>query len=244
MGPVDVNSHPAGKLIALEGVDASGKSTQIDQLMEWLRLSGVPLTLFSFPRTDGPGFGEVIAKFLRGELGAVDAVNPFLIAAVFAADRLSAKPEISAALENSETVIVDRYVHSNIAFQCAKTSDPVEKQKLKQWVIETEFTVNDLPRPDIVVYLRVPEDFVRDVVSKRSCAQREYLKGSQDIHEHAFDLQRQVAVEYERMLESDPVMRVVDCVDETGKMKPPNEISTQLISTLQKVLDFKGAPAQ
>lgn len=237
-------SRQFGKLIALEGVDASGKTTQIERFIEWLQFSGVSVELFSFPRTNAPGFGETIARFLRGEFGPVEAVSPFLIAAVFAADRLSAKPEICAALNEFDVVVVDRYVYSNIAFQCAKISDPRQKQQLKLWVMETEFRLNGLPRPDAAVYLRVSDEFVREINSKRAFEDRAYLKGSKDIHEHSFDLQRQVAVEYEDMLKNDPVMRVVDCVDERGQMKSPSEISGQLISLVAQTLELTGVPVR
>lgn len=231
-----------GKLIVLEGVDASGKTTQITQLLSWLTLRGLSISLFDFPRINGPGFGEIIARFLRGEFGPVESVSPFLIGAVFAADRLSAKSDINAALNSRDAVIVDRYVYSNIAFQCAKVRDRQAKEDLKDWLIKTEFGINALPSPDLVIYLRVPNDFVRQTVSTRHLSDRAYLKGTQDIHEQSLALQTNVAIEYEALLVSEPAFRVVDCVDSCGQMKSPSDISRQLNGLVAEVLELDYAP--
>ena len=70
--------------IVLEGLDGAGKSTQIRMLQELFARRGVACRYLHFPRFDAPVFGDLIARFLRGELGTVEAVDPYLVALLFA----------------------------------------------------------------------------------------------------------------------------------------------------------------
>ena len=58
--------------IVLEGVDGSGKSTQIANLRKMFAQKGVESEYLHFPRFDAPYYGDLIARFLRGELGGID----------------------------------------------------------------------------------------------------------------------------------------------------------------------------
>ena len=118
-----------GKLIAFEGLDASGKSTQIRLLLKALRERKIRHECIGFPRTREPGYGEAIAMFLRGELGSVDEVNPYLIAGLYAGDRATARPHLEERLKAGYLVIADRYTYSNLAFQGAKIADPAAKRR-------------------------------------------------------------------------------------------------------------------
>ena len=73
--------------IVLEGLDGAGKSTQIRMLRQLLAERGVESEYVHFPRFDAPVYGELIARFLRGEFGGVNEVDPYLVALLFAGDR-------------------------------------------------------------------------------------------------------------------------------------------------------------
>ena len=96
--------------IVLEGLDGAGKSTQIRLLREWLAARGVASEYIHFPRFDAPVYGELVARFLRGEFGSVDAVDPYLVALLFAGDRAAAAPRIRELLV--------RHVHAACIFRC------------------------------------------------------------------------------------------------------------------------------
>ena len=94
--------------IVLEGLDGAGKSTQIGLLRDMFAAMGVESEYVHFPRFDAPVYGDLIARFLRGEFGGVDEVSPTLVALLFAGDRADMAPRISAGdlllyyrLENS-----------------------------------------------------------------------------------------------------------------------------------------------
>jgi dTMP kinase len=72
-------------------------------------------------------------------MGANNTVDPYLVALIYAGDRNDAGSMIRSWLEKDYFVLVDRYVISNIAFQCAKLKSPEEKQKLNDWIIRLEY---------------------------------------------------------------------------------------------------------
>ncbi|NMB50929.1 MAG: thymidylate kinase, partial [Bacteroidales bacterium] len=102
------------KLIVIEGIDGSGKSTQIKLLKDYLTQRGYRCEFLHFPQTDAPFFGELISRFLRGEFGTLDKVDPWLVAMLYAGDRKDASNLIRGWLENGNLVLLDRYTYSNI----------------------------------------------------------------------------------------------------------------------------------
>src|SRR6056297_2696243 len=98
-------------LINIEGLDGSGKSTQIRQLTSYFEDHQIPCQYIHFPRTDAPIYGDLIARFLRGELGDIESVNPYLVALIYAGDRNDAKNMLKQWIEQGYRVIVDRYVY-------------------------------------------------------------------------------------------------------------------------------------
>ena len=148
-------------LIVIEGLDGSGKSTQVRKLKEYIVRSGRALEYIHFPRFDTPLYGDLLARFLRGELGSIDRVHPRLVALLFAEDRNAAAPAIREALAAGRTVLLDRYVYSNIAFQCAKLEDKAERDELRDWIFDTEYRHFGIPVPDVNIFLDVPVDFVK-----------------------------------------------------------------------------------
>ena len=191
-------------IVAFEGIDGSGKSTQAELLHRWLEAAGAPVRHMSFPRVSERGYGEAIAMFLRGEFGSLEQVHPYLVAALFAGDRASAIREIQQWLDEGSLVLVDRYFYSNVAFQAAKIEDPKAKRAFALWLEHLEFESNGIPRADLNIFFDVPMDFVLANVSRRKQEQRAYLNGREDIHEVAGQFQQQVMVEYRNFGKGDP----------------------------------------
>ena len=128
-------------------------------------------------------------------------------------------------LASGGTVLLDRYVYSNIAYQCAKLKDSEEAADLREWIFNTEYGDFDLPRPDLNIFLDVPIGFVESKLkSHRGGADREYLGGGQDIHEADIEFQKKVRDIYRRQCEIDPKFIRIDCSDENGDMLPPGAI--------------------
>ena len=212
-------------LVVLEGLDGAGKSTQVKKLRTYLESIFGDLEYIHFPRYDAPVYGDLISRFLRGDFGSNEAVHPQLVALLFAEDRHGAAPGMKSTLENGGNVLLDRYVYSNIAYQCAKLKDPEEADTLREWIFDTEYKLFGVPVPDLNIFLDVPIGFVESKLkSNRGGADRDYLEGGQDIHEADIEFQIRVRDIYRRQCELDPSFIRIDCSDENGKMLPPDAI--------------------
>lgn len=221
-------------LVVLEGLDGAGKSTQVKRLRAYLEKMCPDLEYIHFPRYDAPVYGDLISRFLRGDFGTNEAVHPQLVALLFAEDRHGAAPEMKATLAGGGSVLLDRYVYSNIAYQCAKLSGPEERENLRKWILSTEYSDFGLPKPDLNIFLDVPITFVESrLESARTGSDREYLHGSQDIHEADIEFQKQVRDIYRRQVDLDPDFIRIDCSDEFGEMLPPDRI----FEKVKKVID-------
>ena len=223
--------------IVLEGLDGAGKSTQIRMLRQLFADRGVESEYVHFPRFDSPVYGQLIARFLRGEFGGVQEVDPYLVALIFAGDRADAAPQIRQWLAEGKAVVLDRYVYSNVGFQCAKLPAGEERDRLADWIVNLEFGHNALPRPDLSLFLDVPFAFTERKLSEvREGYDRDYLQGGQDIHEASLQLQQDVRSVYLASAAKDPSLRVVDCSDASGAMESPEGIFAKIRAELTPIL--------
>jgi dTMP kinase len=221
------------KLFVIEGVDGAGKSTQIKLLRDFFTKKGYNCEYLHFPRTDAPYFGELIARFLRGEFGSLNEVNPYLVAMLYAGDRKDAADILGSWLKDGKIVLLDRYTYSNIAYQCAKLDSASEQDKLMNWIISLEFSHFAISRPDLNIFLDVPHQFTEEKLSgSRTGADRNYLKGTRDIHEESLDFQRKVRDIYIRVSLLDKRLAVVDCSNDKGEILPPDEIFGRITELL------------
>ena len=215
--------------IVLEGLDGAGKSTQIKLLRQLFASRGIESEYVHFPRFDSPVFGELIARFLRGELGSVESVDPYIVALLFAGDRADMAPQIRAWQAEGKVVIVDRYVYSNIGYQCAKLATEEQRAKLKQWILDTEYGYYNSPRPDLSLFLDVPFAFTaKSLTAQREGDDRAYLNGSKDIHESSLDLQQMVRNVYLEAAKTDDALEVINCSNAEGGMDTPEGIFARI----------------
>ena len=160
-------------------------------------------------------------------------MHPQLVALLFAEDRHGAAPEMKRTLQSGGHVLLDRYVYSNIAYQCAKLSNQEEADELREWIFNTEYGNFDLPVPDLNIFLDVPIGFVESKLkSQRAGTDRNYLEGGQDIHEADIEFQKRVRDIYRKQCLKDPKFIRIDCSDENGQMLPPGEIFAKIQSVV------------
>lgn len=224
-------------LVVLEGLDGAGKSTQVKKLRSYLESIFGELEYIHFPRYDAPVYGDLISRFLRGDFGTNETVHPQLVALLFAEDRHGAAPGMKEKLAGGGTVLLDRYVYSNIAYQCAKLKDADEAGRLRDWIFNTEYGSFGLPVPDLNIFLDVPIGFVESKLkSQRGGQDRDYLEGRQDIHEADIEFQKRVRDIYREQCGLDPKFIRIDCSDEYGEMLPPGAIFAKIKDVVDKNL--------
>lgn len=223
------------KLIVIEGLDGAGKSTQITLLREWFAARQMQCRYIHFPRTDAPWFGELIARFLRGEFGDIGSVDPYLVAMLYAGDRKDAAPMIETWLEEKYFVILDRYTYSNIAYQCAKMRTEAEETRLREWILKLEFEHFGIPKPDINIFLDVPFRFTEEkLMNRRLGDDRTYLLGNNDIHESSLEFQKRVREMYKKVAADDENLQVINCRDDDNMMPAPEEIFGMILNKLKE----------
>ncbi len=216
--------------VVIEGLDGAGKSTQVALLRREFERRGIETEYMHFPRFDASVYGELIARFLRGDMGDWESVDPQLAALLYAGDRRCAAPQIARWLEQGRAVVIDRYVASNIAYQCAKESDRERKRAMREWITDCEYVRYGIPKPDVTLFLDVPFDFtVSRLTSRRQGEDRDYLDGKSDIHEASLSLQERVRGEYLDLAAIDDTMTVVECADCHGNMLPEAEIFDKIL---------------
>jgi dTMP kinase len=172
-----------GFLLAVEGLDGSGKNCQTNKMKEYLESKGIVTHLISFPQYETV-IGKEIAKYLQGEFGDKDQVPYALICIAYAADRTSIQNEVFTALARGEYVIMDRYTYSNL-FTAAKM--PEEKwTPFIEWIEDMEFNNLQIAPPDYNFYLYVDPQISIKRIAERGM--RDYQEGKKDIHENDSEL--------------------------------------------------------
>jgi len=213
------------KLFVIEGVDGAGKSTQIKLLKDFFLNRGFKCEYLHFPRTESQYFGELIARFLRGEFGSLNEVDPYLVAMLYAGDRKDASELIGSWLKEGKVVLLDRYTYSNIAYQCAKLQDQSAQEELMRWILDLEFKHFSIPQPDLNIFLDVPFEFTeKKLLNIRTGSDRTYLNGTRDIHEESLVFQKKVRDIYMKVASSDNRLALVDCSKGSDEMLPPEKI--------------------
>ena len=211
---------PRGRLIALEGIDGSGKRTQLELLASYLDAKGFTTLRISFPRYES-SFGRLVARYLNGEFGSLEAVDPHLSALLYAGDRLEAKAEIESALAAGKMVLADRYIGSNLAHQSERV--PAEQRdEFIRWLKNLEYGLYGLPVEDLIVYLRVPAIEAQRLVAMKPA--RGYTSLRHDIQEANVKHLKQTSLIYDR-LATEPNWVRIDCTNAvSGALYSPEEI--------------------
>lgn len=171
-----------GRLITIEGTDASGKTTQLALLSERLRREGLDFKNIGFPRYDNES-SALVRMYLGGEFGEnIKDVNAYAASCFFAVDRVASYlREWKDYLMGGGNVILDRYTTSNAVYQASKLSDG-EREKFCEWLFDFEYNLLGLPKPDVVIFLDMPADCAEKLMKKRGNAEdiherdKEYMK--------------------------------------------------------------------
>jgi len=209
-----------GKLIALEGIDGSGKATQQDLLGKKLEADGKSVFFTKCPRYDS-FYGKLLSRYLNGEFGSIDEVNPYILSLVYAMDRLGVKKDVDNALDNGKIVVANRYVYSSAGFMAGKVNDEDERKKYQEWLFDMEFKENKLAKPDIVVLFDTDPKIGQELVQKKD--KSDHSSEKLDMHEADLEYEERVRKIYLELAAKNNWI-VVDCVKD-GKMMSEEEIS-------------------
>ena len=223
-----------GKLIAIEGIDGSGKTVQAHLLVERLKKEGRPVEDVRFPHRREGFFGKMIHRYLNGEFGSSKEVNPYLAAVLYAGERFEAKKELERWLEEGKVVIARRYVPSNQAHQGGKLTEPHQKKRFFEWVEELEYELFGNPRPDVTIYLQLPSETAMELIRKRHREQSRQEK-ARDIHEEDPSHLKAAEESYKELASGGAPWVTISCVS-NGKLLHEGKIADKVWAAVSKVI--------
>lgn len=223
-----------GKLIAIEGIDGSGKTVQAHLLTERLKKEGRPVVDVRFPHLRQGFFGRMIHRYLNGEFGSSREVDPYLAATLYAGERFEARKELEGWLVEGKVVIARRYVPSNQAHQGGKLAEPHQKKRFFEWVEELEYEVYGNPKPDVIVYLELSTETAMELIRKRHREQSRQEK-ARDIHEEDPSHLKAAEDSYKELASGGAPWVTIPCVTD-GNLLHEGEIAQNVWTAVSKVI--------
>lgn len=168
-----------GKIVVIEGLDGSGKSTQFEIVDKLLKEKNIPHKSISFPDYDNPS-SALVKMYLSGEFSKnADDINAYAASSFYAVDRYASyKLYWEKSYNQGDLILASRYVTSNAIYQMVKC-DRSEWDSYLDWLFDYEYDKLGLPRPDSVIFLDMPIDVSQELLSKRYDGNED----KKDIHE-------------------------------------------------------------
>jgi len=210
-------------LLAIEGIDGAGKGTLCQSLLAQAKKRGIRSASLSFPRYGETQFSDLVARYLRGEMGIKNQVPARYAALLYGGDRFESRDVLLALIADNDLVILDRYIYSNIAYNVAKLP-PAEQAELIAWIEELEFGMFELPRPDLTLLLATPTELADRQVGKKE--KRSYTEQTRDIHEADRDYLSRVSEVYGKLAETGGgSWSTINPLDDLGVLRRPEDIA-------------------
>jgi dTMP kinase len=211
-------------LVAIEGIDGTGKGTQAKRLLQRLEDEGLRGTLLSFPRYEATFFGRAVGEYLNGAFGSLGQVHPFFASLLFAGDRFESRPLLTGALAANDIVVLDRYVASNIAHQAARL-EGTGRERLIVAIEHLEFELYQMPRPDLVLLLDLSVAAAQGLIAKKPA--RSYTDRSADIQEADSAYLMRVRDLYLDLARRESNWSVISC-ERQGSLRPVDDIAEEI----------------
>ncbi|MDE2827282.1 MAG: thymidylate kinase [Bacteroidota bacterium] len=236
-------------LVAIEGIDGSGKGTQAQMLLDRASRMGYTAALLSFPQYEVTQSSEWIAEYLKGDYGELNEVDPLFAGTLFALDRFESKNQIMHSLKEHALVIMDRYVASNLAYQVARIESD-DRITFVDRLLKLEYEIFGLPKPRLTLFLDMPVAYSEHLISKRGT--RTYTKddrilrdaaeqvgvpsGRYDIHEENTEYLHAVHEMYYQLIQSNDLYphEVINCQHEDGGLRSREDIAREVWSAVEE----------
>ncbi|MCW0507849.1 dTMP kinase [Aeromonas piscicola] len=219
-------------IIAIEGIDGSGKNTQATILAETLSQQGRNVVLMGFPCYSETFFGKEVGNYLNGEFGGLNEVPPKLAAMLYAGDRFEKREYIKKCISEDAIVVIDRYVYSNVAHQSAKIFG-AERSALQYWIERLEYDVYGLPKPNLNILLNLDVYNSSKLVMMKST--RDYTEKSKDLHEENSSYLGEVAGVYHDLASNNESWKIVNCLVD-GSLRSIKDISDDVLLAAKSIL--------
>lgn len=216
------------KIISFEGIDGTGKTTQIKLLNEYLSQNNFKVITRSYPVYDS-FFGKEIGHHLGGKDPRYN-IDPRSMALWYAMDRWKDRKDFIESNQEADILLLNRYTLSSMVYQVIRAG---ESDELGKWVEELEHGVLELPRPDLYLIFDLPFEIA--LKNNESKGKREYIDGEVDKYERDVQLQTKARELYLRFGKVQPNAAVISCFDEDN-MKSIEAIFGDVKKSVDKLL--------
>ena len=215
------------KIIAIEGIDGSGKGTQLKKLQETLTQMGLSVATRDYPRYDS-FFGAQVGKLLSAseDVSASD-VDGKSMALWYALDRF----EDFRGYEDggSDILLINRFVLSNAVYQSIRDID-LDKPDIVEWVFELEYGHFKLPVPDVILFFDVERESAEKNVDKKG--HRDYVGDGRDVYEASSGIQQRARLKYLECAKRYDNIAVIPCTI-NGEMRSVEDIASSALAELR-----------
>lgn len=167
------------RLLVIEGLDGSGKSTQVSLLKAKLESDGTPVRQIKLPDYDDPS-STLVKMYLGGEFGKnPEDVNVYAASSFYAVDRYASfRRHWQKDYENGTLILADRYTTSNAVHQAVKLPESAWENYLS-WLADYEYNKLGIPAPDAVIFLDMPVAVSQKLMTARYNGE----EAKKDVHE-------------------------------------------------------------
>lgn len=216
--------------IVIDGIDGSGKGTQVEILRKHFEELGKKVKILDYPRY-GHTSSFMVQKYLNGEYGKT--LSPKLASIFYAIDRYDSSFDVKKDLENYDYIISNRYVSANMIHQTGKIENDVEAKEFLDWLYDLEYNIFWIPKPDKVIFLNVTPEVSQKLVLKK--AEREYLKDGKkmDLHEEDINHLQNAWEKAMKVVEMYDDWVKIDCI-ENGEILPIDAITQKILVEIEK----------
>ena len=181
-----------GRLVAIEGLDGSGKRTLTRRLVADLHGQGARVVTLAFPRYGASAPADLVRDALYGRVGDL-AESVYGCAVLFALDRQGAAAELRRLTSENDVVLLDRYISSNAAYGSARLGSAVS---FPDWIRELEIERLGIPAPDLQLLLAAPVELAQQRARSRAANEADRAL---DRFEADAGLQERTAAVYEEL---------------------------------------------
>ena len=220
-----------GRLIVIEGLDGSGKSTQLELLNKRLTEMKIPVRAISFPDYESDS-SALVKMYLSGRFGDKPSdVNPFAASLFYCVDRYASfKEKWGKYYLGGEVIIAGRYTTSNAIHQTSKLNE-AEWKPFLDWLYDIEYEKVGIPKPDLVIFLDMPVEISQKLLSGRYKGN----ESSKDIHERDVDYLNRCR-RAAKFVADYSGYKTVSCASD-GEPRSLNSISDEILSLVLGALE-------
>jgi dTMP kinase len=219
--------------IVMEGSYGSGIGTQFIIIKEMLERAGHSIATYVFPQYSEQS-SYFVREYLNGNYGSGDELGAKTPSLFYALDRFQASHSMRRDIDAGKIILCNRFVGSNLAHQGQKINDHTERQAYYNWLIDLEFNILNIPRPDLNIVLYVPAEIAQTMVDQK--AARNYTDKKRDIHEADLNhLKRSVATYQELCNEFPNEFTLVDCMKD-GELLTIPQVTDAILSKIKPLL--------